>query len=130
MTTIRSAVCVRCPPRWLLLRVETDDGEIGWGEAIGDLHEEVESALTAMGDRVVGSSIHEITRTIETQRKTRFWRDGPVLDTALSALEMALWDLKGKQLGASVHDLLGGRVRERVRMYRNLWGRNPDEFAY
>jgi galactonate dehydratase len=82
-----------------------------------------------MGERVVGSSIHEITRTIETQRKTRFWRDGPVLDTALSALEMALWDLKGKQLGASVYDLLGGRVRERVRVYRNMWGRNPDEFA-
>jgi len=129
VTTIRSAVCVRCPPRWLLFRVETDDGEIGWGEAIGDLHEEVESALTAMGERVVGSSIHEITRTIETQRKARFWRDGPVLDTALSALEMALWDLKGKQLGASVYDLLGGRVRERVRVYRNMWGRNPDEFA-
>ena len=129
MTTIRSAVCVRCPPRWLLFRVETDDGEIGWGEAIGDLHEEVESALTAIGERVVGSSIHEITQTIETQRKARFWRDGPVLDTALSALEMALWDLKGKQLGASVHDLLGGRVRERVRVYRNSWGRNAGEFA-
>ena len=129
MTTIRSAVCVRCPPRWLLFRVETDDGEIGWGEAIGDLHEEVESALTAIGERVVGSSIHEITRTIETERKARFWRDGPVLDTALSALEMALWDLKGKQLGASIHDLLGGRVRERVRVYRNLWGRNAGEFA-
>ena len=120
---------MRCPPRWLLLRVETDDGEIGWGEAIGDLHEEVEGALTAMGERVVGSSIHDIVRTIETQRKTRFWRDGPVLDTALSALEMALWDLKGKRLGASVHDLLGGRVRERVRVYRNLWGRNASEFA-
>ncbi|MCH2642145.1 MAG: hypothetical protein MKZ55_06730, partial [Candidatus Thalassarchaeum sp.] len=47
----------------------------------------------------------------------------------LSALEMALWDLKGKLLGAPVHDLLGGRVRERVRVYRNLWGRNPEEFA-
>ena len=129
MTTIRSAVCVRCPPRWLLLRVETDDGQIGWGEAIGDLHEEVEKALNAIGERVEGSSIHDITRTIETQRKTRFWRDGPVLDTAISALEMALWDLKGKELGAPIHDLLGGRVRERVRVYRNLWGRNPEEFA-
>ena len=129
MTTIRSAICVRCPPRWLLLRVETDDGEIGWGEAIGDLHDEVESALNAIGERVEGSSIHDITQTIETQRKTRFWRDGPVLDTALSALEMALWDLKGKQHGAPVHDLLGGRVRERVRVYRNLWGRTPEEFA-
>ncbi len=129
MTTIRSAVCVRCPPRWLLLRVETDDGEIGWGEAIGDLHNEVQNALTAIGERVEGSHIHDITRIIENQRKTRFWRDGPVLDTALSALEMALWDLKGKQFGAPVHDLLGGRVRERVRVYRNLWGRTPEEFA-
>ena len=42
---------------------------------------------------------------------------------------MALWDLKGKQHGAPIHDLLGGRVRERVRVYRNLWGRNPEEFA-
>ena len=129
MTTIRSAICVRCPPRWLLLRVETDDGEIGWGEAIGDLHDEVESALNAIGERVIGSSIHDITRTIEIQRKARFWRDGPVMDTALSALEMALWDLKGKQHGAPIHELLGGRVRERVRVYRNLWGRNPEEFA-
>jgi len=129
VTTIRSATCVRCPPRWLLLRVETDDGEIGWGEAIGDLHEEVEKALIAIGERVEGSSIHDITRTIETQRKTRFWRDGPVLDTALSALEMALWDLKGKEFGAPIHNLLGGRVRERVRVYRNLWGRTPEEFA-
>ncbi len=96
MTTIRSAICVRCPPRWLLLRVETDDGEIGWGEAIGDLHEEMEGALNAIGERVTGSSIHDITRIIEIQRKARFWRDGPVMDSALSALEMALWDLKGK----------------------------------
>ncbi len=129
MTTIRSAVCVRCPPRWLMLRVETDGGEVGWGEAIGDLHQEVEQALTAIGERVEGSSIHDIAHLIEIQRKNRFWRDGPVLDTALSALEMALWDLKGKELGAPIYDLLGGRVRERVRVYRNLWGRNPEEFA-
>ena len=112
-----------------MLRVETDDGEVGWGEAIGDLHQEVEQALTAIGERVEGSSIHDITHLIGIQRKNRFWRDGPVLETALSALEMALWDLKGKLLGAPVHDLLGGRVRERVRVYRNLWGRNPEEFA-
>jgi len=129
VTTIRSAICVRCPPRWLLLRVETDDGEIGWGEAIGDLHEEMEGALNAIGERVTGSSIHDITRIIEIQRKARFWRDGPVMDSALSALEMALWDLKGKQYGAPIHELMGGRVRERVRVYRNLWGRNPEEFA-
>ncbi|MAX34236.1 MAG: D-galactonate dehydratase, partial [Euryarchaeota archaeon] len=99
------------------------------GEAIGDLHQEVEQALNAIGERVEGSPIHDITNLIQIQRKNRFWRDGPVLETALSALEMALWDLKGKLLGAPVHDLLGGRVRERVRVYRNLWGRSPEEFA-
>ena len=77
-----------------MLRVETDDGEVGWGEAIGDLHQEVEQALTAIGERVEGSSIHDIAHLIGIQRKNRFWRDGPVLETALSALEMALWDLK------------------------------------
>jgi galactonate dehydratase len=112
-----------------MLRIETDDGEVGWGEAIGDLHQEVEKALNAIGERVEGSSIHDITNLIQIQRKNRFWRDGPVLETALSALEMALWDIKGKLLGAPVHDLLGGRVRERVRVYRNLWGRSPEEFA-
>ena len=112
-----------------MLRIETDDGEVGWGEAIGDLHQEVEKALNAIGERVEGSSIHDITNLIQIQRKNRFWRDGPVLETALSALEIALWDLKGKLLGAPVHDLLGGRVRERVRVYRNLWGRSPEEFA-
>ena len=66
MTTIRSAVCVRCPPRWLMLRVETDDGEVGWGEAIGDLHDEVEIALNAIGERVEGSSIHDSTNLVET----------------------------------------------------------------
>jgi len=129
MSTIRNVQLVRCPPRWLLLRVETADGEVGWGEAIGDLHDEVEAAITALGKRVEGADAAEITRLIEIERKGRFWRDGPVLDTALSALEMALWDIKGKRLGAPVHELLGGRVRDRVRVYRNLWGRNPAEFA-
>ena len=102
---------------------------VGWGEAIGDLHPEVEAALDALGERVGGRDFHDICRTVEIVRKGRFWRDGPVLETALSALEMALWDLKGQALGAPVHELMGGRVRDRVRVYRNLWGRSPSEFA-
>ncbi len=129
MTSIRSAVCVRCPPRWLLFRVETADGSVGWGEAIGDLHEELENALNALGERVQGEDIHDISRLIETHRKSRFWRDGPILDSALSALEIALWDLKGKEFGAPIYELLGGKVRDKVRVYRNLWGRDPEEFA-
>ena len=89
---IRSATVVRCPPRWLLLRLESEDGEVGWGEAIGDLHEEVEAALEAMAGRVTGREIDGIERIRQEMHKGRFWRDGPVHNSALSALEMALWD--------------------------------------
>ncbi len=126
---IRSASVVRCPPRWLLIRVESDDGEVGWGEAIGDLHEEVEGALKAICERTTGREITSIERIKQEMHKGRFWRDGPVLNTAISALEMALWDLHGKEVGAPIHQLLGGPVRDRVMVYRNLWGRSADEFA-
>ena len=129
MASIRSAQVVRCPPRWLLLRVETSDGEVGWGEAIGDLHEEVEAALQAACEKIIGREVGQIERLRQELLYGRFWRDGPVLNTVAAAVEMALWDLHGKSLGAPVHELLGGAVRDRVLVYRNLWGGNPDEFA-
>lgn len=111
------------------MRIESSSGEVGWGEAIGDLHEEIEAAIEALCQRITGREIDGIRRIIGEVHKSRFWRDGPVLNSAISALEMALWDLKGKELGAPVHQLLGGPVRDRVTVYRNLWGRNPEEFA-
>jgi L-alanine-DL-glutamate epimerase-like enolase superfamily enzyme len=66
---IRSASVIRCPPRWLLLRLESSDGEVGWGEAIGDLHEEVEPALKAMCDRVSGTHITGIERIKQEMHK-------------------------------------------------------------
>ena len=126
---VRLGEVVRCPPRWLLLRIESDDGLVGWGEGIGDLHEEVEAAMAALAKRIEGCEIDGIKRFIKEMHSGRFWRDGPVLNSAVSALEMALWDLRGQELGAPAHVLLGGPVRDRVRVYRNLWGRNAAEFA-
>jgi len=129
MPRIRSVEVVRCPPRWLLLRVETDDGEVGWGEAIGDLHEEVETALASAGEKIIGRDSSEIERIHQELLYGRFWRDGPILNTVAAAVEMALWDLHGKELGAPIHQLLGGKVRDRVLVYRNLWGSNAEQFA-
>ena len=126
---IRSANVVRCPPRWLLIKIESEDGEVGWGEAIGDLHDEVEAALKSICKRITGREITGIERIKQEMHKGRFWRDGPVLNTAISALEMALWDLNGKIAGMPTYELLGGPVRDKVMVYRNLWGRNPEEFA-
>ena len=129
MTAVIGARLVRCPPRWLLIKIETDDGIIGWGEAIGDLHEEVEAGLEAASKRIIGEDSSNINRIVERLMKGRFWRDGPVLNTVASAVEMALWDIKGKRLGVPVWQLLGGKVRDKVLVYRNLWGSNPEEFA-
>jgi len=129
MTAVVGARLVRCPPRWLLIRIETEDGIIGWGEAIGDLHEEVEAGLDAASKRIIGEDSSNISRIVERLMKGRFWRDGPVLNTVASAVEMALWDIKGKRLGVPVWQLLGGKVRDKVLVYRNLWGSTPEEFA-
>lgn len=129
MTAVIGARLVRCPPRWLLIKIETDDGIIGWGEAIGDLHEEVEAGLEAASKRIIGEDSSNVNRIVERLMKGRFWRDGPVLNTVASAVEMALWDIKGKRLGVPVWQLLGGKVRDKVLVYRNLWGSNPEEFA-
>ncbi len=129
MTAVVGARLVRCPPRWLLIRIETEDGIIGWGEAIGDLHEEVEAGLDAASKRIIGEDSSDISRIVERLMKGRFWRDGPVLNTVASAVEMALWDIKGKRLGVPVWQLLGGKVRDKVLVYRNLWGSTPEEFA-
>ena len=129
MPRITTARLVRCPPRWLLLRLESDEGIIGWGEAIGDLHPEVEAGIEAACERLIGLDSDDITSTLNMLIKGRFWRDGPVLNTIASAVEMALWDLKGKRLGVPVWQLLGGKVRDRILVYRNLWGSSPEEFA-
>jgi len=129
VSKIISARLLRCPPRWLLLRIECEDGIIGWGEAIGDLHPEVEAGIENVESRIFGLDSNDTSAIVEILMKGRFWRDGPVLNTIASAVEMALWDIKGKRLGVPVWQLLGGKVRDKVLIYRNLWGANPEEFA-
>ena len=107
MTVVVGARLVRCPPRWLLIRIETEDGIIGWGEAIGDLHEEVEAGLNAASKRIIDEDSNDISRIVERLMKGRFWRDGPVLNTVASAVEMALWDIKGKVANLREHPTAG-----------------------
>lgn len=129
MATILSAEIVRCPPRWILLKIESSCGEIGWGEAIGDLHEEVEAALRSACKKIIGRDVSKIEFLRQELLYGRFWREGPILNTVAAAIEMALWDLKGKAAGAPIHELLGGAIREKVQVYRNLWGGGGEEFA-
>lgn len=118
------------PPRWLFVRVATDDGAAGWGEASLEGHAEaVEGAFAALCDRFVGADPANIEDIWQVAYRGGFYRGGPVLMSALSGLDQALWDLKGRLHGVPVHQLLGGAVRQRVRAYAWIGGDRPDDVA-
>lgn len=120
----------RVPPRWLFVRVETDDGAVGWGEASLEGHAEaVEGAFASLRDRFIGHDPARIEDIWQIAYRLGFYRGGPVLMSAISGLDQALWDLKGKALGAPVWQLLGGKVRDRVEIYAWIGGDRPHNIA-
>ncbi len=118
------------PPRWLFVRVESADGAVGWGEASLEGHAEaVDGAFEALRDRFIGHDPRRIEDIWQIAYRGGFYRGGPVLMSALAGLEQALWDLKGKMLGLPAWEMLGGRVRDRIRAYAWIGGDRPDEIA-
>jgi galactonate dehydratase len=118
------------PPRWLFVRVEADDGAFGWGEAsLEGWAEAVEGVFEAFRDRFIGSDPFAIEDIWQVGYRGGFYRGGAVLMSALSGLEQALWDLKGRALGLPAWEMLGGKVRNRVRAYAWIGGDRPNEIA-
>ncbi len=118
------------PPRWLFVRVESSDGAVGWGEAsLEGWAEAVEGAFEALRDRFIGADPFAIEDIWQVGYRGGFYRGGPVLMSALAGLEQALWDLKGRSVGLPAWQMLGGKVRERVRAYAWIGGDRPDEIA-
>ncbi|KAK4058403.1 hypothetical protein OIO90_000561 [Microbotryomycetes sp. JL221] len=125
---IKSLEWFRVRPRWLFVRVETDQGIIGWGEATLEGHSEaVEGALAELRQRFVGWNSNDIEDIYQTAVRHRFYRSGEVLMSALSGLDIALWDIKGKRLGVPVWELLGGKVREKALVYGWIGGDRPSD---
>jgi galactonate dehydratase len=105
-------------PRWLFLKVETDEGITGWGEpSLEGQARAVIGALKDMEERVIGADPTKIERLWQILYRGAFYRGGPVTMSAISGIEHACWDILGKSLGVPVHALLGGAVRDRIRMY-------------
>jgi galactonate dehydratase len=118
------------PPRWLFVRVEADDGAFGWGEAsLEGWAEAVEGVFEVFRDRFIGSDPFAIEDIWQVGYRGGFYRGGAVLMSALSGLEQALWDLKGRALGLPAWEMLGGKVRNRVRAYAWIGGDRPSEIA-
>lgn len=103
---------------WLFVKVVTDQDVYGWGEGTLELHEHaVEAAVKAMVPRIIGRDPTQIEKLWQAMYRHGFWRGGPVIGSAISAIDQALWDITGKVYGQPVYKLLGGAVRERVRVY-------------
>jgi galactonate dehydratase len=118
------------PPRWLLLRLETDGDIVGWGEPIVEGRAAtVARAVEELLEYVVGRDPRQIEDMVQVMYRGGFYRGGPILTSALSGIEQALWDIRGRMLGVPVYDLLGGRVRDRMRVYAWVGGDRPEEAA-
>lgn len=118
------------PPRWLFVRVETEDGAFGWGEAsLEGWAEAVDGAFEALRDRFIGHDPRRIEDIWQVAYRGGFYRGGPVLMSALAGLEQALWDLKGRHYGIPAWEMLGGQVREFIRAYAWIGGDRPDDVA-
>lgn len=118
------------PPRWLFLKVETDEGLVGWGEPVLEGHAETLAAkIEELKDLVIGRDPLLIEDLWQSIYRSGCYRGGPVLMSAISGLDMALWDIKGKYHDAPVHALLGGKVRDTIRTYRWIGGDRPDNLV-
>jgi galactonate dehydratase len=118
------------PPRWLFVKVSTDEGIAGWGEPIVEGHAAtVLAAVREMEDALIGADPDRIEDLWQWLYRARFYRGGPVMMSAIAGINQALWDIKGKRLGLPVYRLLGGPVREKVQVYSWVGGDRPADVA-
>ncbi len=130
MSGIARVEALPVAPRWLFVRIETDDGLVGWGEgSLEGYADVVAAAVEQFAVYLIGKDPDRIEDHWQVLTKGQFYRGGAVLASAVAGIDQALWDIKGKRLGVPVHDLLGGAVRERIRAYGWVGGDDPNEVA-
>lgn len=116
------------PPRWLFLKMETDEGITGWGEpVIEGKAETVKTAVDELADFLIGKDPMRIEDHWQVMYRSGFYRGGPILMSAIAGIDQALWDIKGKYFNAPVHQLLGGACRDKIRIYSWIGGDRPSD---
>ncbi len=118
---------------WTFIKVETDEGLYGWGEAsLGTQEMALKGCVEDLKRLIVGRDPMQIEKMRFEVYRDIYWKGGPVLMSAISGIEMAMWDIVGKYFNTPVYNLFGGKMRDRVKMYANGWfsgATTPEEFA-
>lgn len=118
------------PPRWLFVKISTDEGLAGWGEPVVEGQAStVAAAVREMEDFLIGQNPLQIQDIWQTLYRARFYRGGAVNMSAIAGIDQALWDIKGKLHGVPIYDLLGGAVRTKMRVYSWIGGDRPADVA-
>lgn len=115
-------------PRWLFLKIETDEGICGWGEPVVEGHAHtVKAAVEEMSYYLLGKDPRKIEDLWQTMYRTGFYRGGPVMMSAIAGIDQALWDIKGKYYQMPVYEMLGGACRDKLKVYCWIGGDRPND---
>ncbi len=115
-------------PRWGFVEIETDQGISGWGEAVLEGHcGSVLACINEMKEYLIGRNPGNIEDIFNVLYRAGFYRGGGVMMSAISGIDQALWDIKGKKLGVPVYELLGGACRDKMRVYSWIGGDRPSD---
>ncbi|WP_336824181.1 galactonate dehydratase [Sporosarcina sp. USHLN248] len=125
---ITSYELFQVPPRWLFLKIETDEGIIGWGEPIveGRAHT-VKACVEELMEYMIGKDPMRIEDHWNMLYRSGFYRGGPILMSAISGIDQALWDIKGKYYNAPIYQLMGGACRDSIKVYSWIGGDRPSD---
>lgn len=116
-------------PRWLFLAIETDEGITGWGEPVieGRSHSVAAAVEELMNTYLIGKDPRDINFHWQTMYRGGFYRGGPIMMSAIAGIDQALWDIKGKLMDQPVYELLGGKLRDKMKTYSWVGGDDPSE---
>lgn len=117
-------------PRWCFVEVETDQGLTGWGEAVIEgKASTVKACVEEMTEYLIGQDPQNIEDIWTMLYRAAFYRGGPILMSAISGIDQALWDIKGKYFQAPIYQLMGGKCRDRMKVYSWIGGDRPSDVA-
>lgn len=108
-------------PRWMFLKMYTDTDLVGLGEPVLEGHcTSVEAVVREFEEYLIGKDPMQIEHHVQALYRGGFYRGGPLMLSAISGIEQAMWDIKGKFYNCPVWEMLGGKVRDKIRMYTHI----------